>query len=161
SAGGGFAYTDAATFVVSVALTESGVEHVDDITGLVFQFIELARRDGIEEWIYDELRVMAELAFRYQEQGSAVSYASSMARRLQEYPPAELITAAYTYQDFSPELLEQVFASLRPDNVLVTFTSRSVNGEREDPLYGTRYSFKPITGARLASWQAVPPATEL
>lgn len=161
SAGGGFSYEDAATFTVSVALTEAGVANLDEITGLVFQFIDLARAEGIEEWIYDELRVMAELAFRYQEEGSAVSYASSMARRLQEYPQEELITAAYTYQDFAPELLEQVFDELRPGNVLVTLTSRTVEGDRVDPFYGTEYSFTPIAPARIAQWRDVPRETSL
>lgn len=161
SAGGGFAYGDAATFTVSVALTEAGVARIDEITGLLFQFIDLARQQGIEEWIYDELRVMAELAFRYQEQGNPVSYVSSMARRLQEYPVEELITAAYTYSDFDPQLLEQVFAALRPDNVLVTFTSRTVEGDRVDPFYGTEYSFTPIPAERIAQWKAVPRETSL
>ncbi|MGV3590130.1 MAG: insulinase family protein, partial [Gammaproteobacteria bacterium] len=161
SAGVGFTYEDAATFTVSVALTEAGVANIDEITGLVFQFIDLARQDGIEEWIYDELRVMAELAFRYQEEGSPVSYASSMARRLQEYPQQELITAAYTYQDFAPELLERVFDELRPDNVLVTLTSRTVEGDRVDPFYGTEYSFTPIAPERIAQWRNVPRETSL
>jgi insulysin len=161
SAGGGFAYTDASTFTVSVALTEAGVSNIDEISALLFQFIELARQEGIEEWIFDELRVMAELAFRYQEQGSAVSYASAMARRLQEYPREELITATYTYQDFSPELLEQVYAGLRPDNMLVTFTSRTVEGDRVDPLYGTEYSFTPIPAQRIAQWTSMPRETAL
>lgn len=161
SAGGGFSYVDAATFTVSVALTEAGVAQLDEITALVFQFIELSRQQGIEEWIHDELRVMAELAFRYQEQGSAVSYVSSMARRLQEYPREELITAAYTYSDFAPELLEQVYAELQPGNVLVTLTSRTVEGDRVDPLYGTEYSVTPITPDRIAQWNAVPRETSL
>ena len=156
SAGGGFAYPDAATFSVSASLTEAGVEHLDEISGLLFQFIDLMRRDGVEEWLYDELRVMAELAFRYQEQGDPVSYVSSMARRLQEYPPAELITAGYAYEDFQPALLEQVLDALRPDNALVTFTSRTVRGERVDPLYGTRYSFTPISPEQIARWEQVP-----
>jgi insulysin len=156
AAGGGFSYTDASTFAVSASLTESGVEHVDEISGLLFQFIDLTRREGIESWIYDELRVMAELAFRYQEPSDPVSYVSSMSRRLQDYPAAELITAAYTYESFQPVLLNQVLDALRPDNVLMTFTSRSVEGDRVDPLYGASYSFAPLSAERLARWQAVP-----
>jgi insulysin len=156
NAGGGFTYLDASTFTVSASLTASGVEHLDEISGLLFQFIELTRQQGIENWIYDELRVMAELAFRYQEPGDAVSYVSSMSRRLQEYPAAELITAAYTYESFRPELLTQVLDALRPDNVLMTFTSRTVEGDRVDPLYGASYSFAPLSAERLARWQAEP-----
>ncbi len=156
AAGAGFSYPDVATFTVSVGLTEAGVDHIDDITGLMFQFIGVTRRDGIEEWMFDELRVMAELAFRYQEQGDPQSYVSSMARRLQDYPPAELITAAFTYEAFEPELLTRVLDALRPDNVLMTFTSRTVTGDRVDPLYGASYSFTPIAAEQIARWEQVP-----
>ncbi|MEY4640157.1 MAG: hypothetical protein RLZZ227_151 [Pseudomonadota bacterium] len=156
SAGGGLSYPDVSTFTVSVALTEAGVEHVDDISALLFQFIDLTRREGIEPWIFDELRVMADLAFRYQEPGDPVSYVSSMSRMLQQYPATELITAGYTYENFNADLLTQVLEALRPDNVLLTFTSRSVKGDRVDPLYGTRYSFTPIAAQQVARWNAYP-----
>lgn len=161
SAGGGFSYPDVATFTISVGLTAAGVEHIDDISGLLFQFIALTRRDGIQPWIYDELRVMADLAFRYQEPNDPLGYVSSMAQRLQEYPAAELITVGYTYDNFAPALIASVLDALRPENVLVTFTSRSVSGERVDPLYGTRYSFTPLAPEQIARWEQYPVETAL
>ncbi len=156
SAGGGFAYADVATFSIAVGLTEAGVEHIDDISGLLFRFIDLTRDAGIAEWTFDELRVMAELGFRYQEPGDPLSYVSSMSRRLQEYPPAELITAVSTYESFAPELILQVLDALRPQNALVTFTSRSVSGDRVDPLYGESYSFTPLSAEQIARWDQYP-----
>jgi len=153
SAGGGFSYPDNATFNVSVSLTEAGVNGIDEISALLFQFIALARAEGIEQWRFDELKLMADLAFQYQEPAQPESYVSSMSRRLQEYPVAELITSGYVYENFDPALLNRIFDSLRPDNVLLTLTSRSVEGDRTDPMYGTEYSFEPIAAARLASWQ--------
>lgn len=156
SAGGGFSYPDVATFTVSVALTEAGVDHIDAISGLLFQFIELTRRDGIQSWMFEELRVMSDLAFRYQEPNDPLSYVSSMAQRLQEYPATDLITAGYTYENFDPVLITRVLDALRPQNVLVTFTSRTVSSDRVDPLYGTRYSFTPIPQEQSARWQRYP-----
>ena len=161
SAGGGFSYEDASTFSVNVALTEEGVAHVDDITGLLFQFIDLARERGIHEWMFEEQRTMAELAFRFQEPGNPVSLVSSMSRRLQEYPTSELITAAYAYEDFDPGLVRTVLDALRPDNVLLTFTSRSVTGDEVDPWYGTRYSFRQVPLVVRQLWQNMPQENSL
>jgi insulysin len=161
SAGGGFAYPDAATFSVNVGLTEEGVNHIDDISGLLFQFISLVREEGIHEWLFAEQRTMADLAFRFQEPGNPVSLVSGMSRRLQEYPATELITAAYTYEDFAPALIREILDELRPDNVLLTFTSRNVQGDEIDPWYGTRYRFNPIPQDTLARWQGLPTETAL
>lgn len=161
SAGGGFSYRDASTFTISVGLTEAGVDHIDDISGLLFQFIALTRRDGIQPRIFDELRVMADLAFRYQEPNDPLAYVSSMAQRLQEYPATELITVGYTYENFSPALLARVLDALRPGNALVTFASRSVSGDRVDPLYGTSYSLTPLAPEQIARWEQYPAETAL
>jgi secreted Zn-dependent insulinase-like peptidase len=157
SAGGGFNYPDSATFTVAISLTEEGVNQVDYITALLFQFIDLVREQGIEQWMFDEQKTMADLSFRFQEPGEPISYVSSMARLLQEYPPAELITAGYTYENFDPALLENILGSLRSDNVLLTLTSRTVEGDRVDPWYGTEYSFNAIGEGRTKSWMNFMP----
>jgi len=161
SAGGGFAYRDAATFTVNVALTEAGVEHVDEISALVFRFIALVREEGIHEWLFDEQRLMADLAFRFQEPANPRSLVSSLSRRLQEYPPAEIITAPYAYEEWQPDLLEAVLDHLRPDNLLMTFTSRTVETDTLDTWYGTAYRFSPLAQERLEAWQHHPLETEL
>jgi secreted Zn-dependent insulinase-like peptidase len=161
SAGGGFSSPDNATFTVGISLTEEGVNQVDYITALLFQFIELAREQGIQQWMFDEQKVMADLSFRFQEPGEPISYVTRMARMMQEYPPAELITASYVYEQFDAKLLERIFASLRPDNVLLTLISRTVEGDKVDPWYGTEYSLSAIGAGRTMSWMNFMPETAL
>jgi len=156
SAGGGFAYPDNATFTVAIGLTAEGVNKIDEISALLFQFIELTRSEGIHPWMFEEERVMADLAFRFQEPVEPISLVSNMTRMLQEYPPEELITASYIYENFDPALLQRILESLRPDNLLLTFTSQTVTGDLTDPWYNTPYSYHPINPAQIAAWQAYP-----
>jgi len=160
SAGGGFSYRDTATFTVNVALTEAGLAHVDDIAALLFQFLELVRADGVQAWLFEEQRVMAELGFRFQEPAQPVSLVSSLARRVQEQeagvPLGEVLTAPYAYRDFDGPLLQSILAALRPDNVLLTLTARGVATDTTDPWYGTAYRFAPLAPERLAAWQDQP-----
>ncbi|MDT8398526.1 MAG: insulinase family protein [Pseudomonadales bacterium] len=153
SAGGGMSYRDNATFSVSVALTEEGVNHVDDISRLLFQTIALIRRDGIKEWIFQEQKTMAELAFLFQEPTSPVNYASSLASALQEFPAAEVITAGYTYEAFDPVLIRRFLGYLRPDNLLLTLTEPGVATTRVEANFGAAYDFASLPVARPASWQ--------
>ncbi|MFT5319924.1 MAG: insulysin [Pseudohongiellaceae bacterium] len=153
SAGNGMSYMDNATFSVTVALTEDGVDHVDEITALVFEFITLAEREGIHQWLFDEQRVMADISFTFQEPGAPVGTVSGLSRRLQLYPAEEIITAAYAYEDYNPALYREILSYLRPDNVLLTFTSQSVAGDQEEVLFGGRYRYTPIAEERISTWQ--------
>jgi len=154
AAGGGMSYPDNATFSINLSLTEEGVNRVDDITALVFEFIELATEEGIQQWLFDEQRAMADIAFMFQEPGGPVGTASGMSRRLQEYPPQEIITAAYAFENYDPDLYREILSWLRPDNVLLTFTSQAVNGDQVDPWFGGEYRFSKIPDARVARWQS-------
>ena len=71
---------------------------------------------------------MADISFAFQEPGSPVGLVSGMSRRLQLYPPEEIITAAYAFEDYNPALYREILSYLRPDNALLTFTSKTVSG---------------------------------
>ncbi|MDC0598725.1 insulinase family protein, partial [Gammaproteobacteria bacterium] len=153
SAGGGMSYRDNATFSISVGLTEEGVNRVDEISSLVFQFIDLVKREGIQAWLFNEQKSMAELSFLFQEPAQPISYVSSMSRRLQEYPAAEIITASYAYDDFDAQLLDGILAQLRPDNVLLTYTSQGVSTNKVEANFGAEYSYNSLSEERIARWR--------
>ncbi len=119
----------------------------------MFEFITLAEREGIHQWLFDEQRVMADISFTFQEPGAPVGTVSGLSRRLQLYPAEEIITAAYTYEDYNPALYREILSYLRPDNVLLTFTSQSVAGDQEEVLFGGRYRYTPIAAERISTWQ--------
>ncbi|MAM71046.1 MAG: peptidase M16 [Gammaproteobacteria bacterium] len=154
SAGGGLSYEDNATFSVNISLTEEGQQRIDEISQLLFQFIELVRQDGIQQWLFEEQQMMAQLGFAFQEPAGAVSAVSTLSRRMQEYPLEEIHTAPYAYEEFNPDFLNQILDALRPDNVLLTFTSQLVEPEQFDPWYNAGYRYSAIPQARVASWNA-------
>src|SRR5690606_27789811 len=91
----------------------------------------------------------------FQEPASPVSLASALARRAQELPQPELLVAPYAYRRFDADLLQDVLAQLRPDNVLVTVSAPGGETNATDPRYGTAYAIRPVTPERRAAWQAL------
>lgn len=156
SAGGGFSTDDISMFSINLSLTAEGLNHVDDITALLFQFIDLIRREGINDWQYNELATMSALAFQYQEPAGPVGFVSGMSARMQDYELQDLITAAYFYRNFDARLIRSVLDYLRPDNMMITLTARGLPVDRTEPRYGTRYSTQQIGEDRIAAWLAMP-----
>jgi insulysin len=161
SAGGGFAYRDASTFGINLALTEEGLAHVDEIAALLFHFLELVRSEGLQAWMFEEQRVMAELGFRFQEPSQPVSLVSALAQRAQELPASQLLQAPYAWIRFDAGLLQQVLAELRPDNVLLTLTARGLPTTATDPWYGSAYGLEAVAPERLALWRSAGEVAEL
>ncbi len=154
SAGGGISHEDNATFSVNISLTEEGQNHIDEISSYLFQTIELVKSQGLQRWLFDEQQLMANLSFTFQEPTQAISAVSSLSRRMQEYPLEEIISAPYAWENFNPDFLEQILAALRPDNVLLTYTSQSVMPEQTDPWYSAPYTYAALPASRTQAWLA-------
>lgn len=161
SAGGGIATDGINIFDVNVALTEEGLAHVDDITALLFQFIDLVKREGINEWQYKELATMSAIAFQFQEPSGAASFVRSMSARMQDLSLQDLITAAYFFKKFDAPMIRDVLNYLRPDNMLVMLSAPGLDADNTEQWYGTRYGEQPITQQRIAQWREYPQDTEL
>ncbi len=152
SAGAG--YTDKAqgVFEVSVRLTESGLEHLDEIGSLLFQYIELIRTEGVESWRYDEQRKLAAIAFRFAEKPGAGATARRLAAGLHRYPLADVLRGPYMMEDYRPELITDLLARLMPDNVFLQVLAKGVETSDKTPFYEVDYGIAPIPPATIARW---------
>ncbi len=152
SAGAGFSNDENATFSITILLTESGLTKVDEISQLLFQYIELVKQEGLQERIFKEQQKMAELSFLFQEPARPISLVSSLSRSMQEYPPEELITAPYAFEEFDPNFLQQILVALNPNNVLLTLTSQQIETQERDPWYDAGYAYTALSDEQTASW---------
>ncbi len=87
SAGLATSQDDMCLFEVTVALTEQGQPLWQDVAGLVLHYVQLLAQAAPEELaaMWDEVRAMASVSFRFQQKKSEYAYASELARRLQLY----------------------------------------------------------------------------
>ncbi|XP_077296679.1 insulin-degrading enzyme-like [Arctopsyche grandis] len=58
--GRGFAF-----FNISVDLSENGINHTDEIVELVFQYINLLNKEGIQKWFFDEIANIRLTLFKF------------------------------------------------------------------------------------------------
>lgn len=70
-------------FKVVIDLTDAGHEHMQDIIGLLFKYIDLLKQSGIHKWIFDELSAVCETKFHYQDKIPPIDYAVNVASNMQ------------------------------------------------------------------------------
>lgn len=75
--------TYAAKFDVTMKVTESGIAHWEDIVHAVFEYLTMLRASKYPDWVFDELRAISDISFRFMEETSAVENCEELAEIMQ------------------------------------------------------------------------------
>lgn len=142
-----------AVFSVNMELTEEGVQHVPQITGYLFDYIDLLGSRGIEQWRFDELRVKSLLDFRFQEKMPASTYAMFLSEKLLHYPPQDVLRGGKVFQAWKPELLTRLLGYLRPHNMAMTLVDLAVKTDGVEHFYQVPYRISKPGEDALALWK--------
>ena len=142
-------------FVVNVDLTEEGINHVDDIVMLVFQYLSMLRAQGPQEWVFNECKDLNSMQFRFKDKERPQSYVCSLAGYLHDYPAQEVLTAGYLITDWDPELITEVLDHLVPDKVRVAVIAQqfAADCDQTEPWYGAKYKCEKIEEEKIQTWK--------
>ncbi|XP_061340328.1 insulin-degrading enzyme-like 1, peroxisomal [Gastrolobium bilobum] len=145
---------DFSFFKVAIDLTDAGHEHIEDIVGLLFKYIELLQQSGVCKWIFDELSAVCETKFHYQDKIPPSDYVVNIASNMLFYPAKDWLTGSSLPSKFSPSVIEMILDQLSPNNVRIFWESKSFEGhtDKVEPWYGTAYSVEKITGSAIQGW---------
>ncbi len=133
---------DDALFQIRIQLTSQGVKAKDQIASLLFYVIKEIEKQGVESWRYDELRVMSENQFRYDEKLSPMDTVAYLAQNMQDFPVQEILRGRGRYAGFDEKQIAQCLSYLRADNMLVTLSSPQVTPLRITNLYSVPFLVK-------------------
>ncbi|MCC7412569.1 MAG: insulinase family protein [Gammaproteobacteria bacterium] len=143
SAGTSLDNRDAAMFSVNITLTRDGSDHVEEIVDHVFDYLDLIRDAGIDEWRFREQSRLYDLRFAFQEKAQPIGYVSDLAGNLQYYPPADVLRLPYLADDYEPDVIASMLARLTRQNVLITYVAPEVHTDRTEKWYDTPYAVLP------------------
>ncbi|KAG1681085.1 Insulin-degrading enzyme [Nymphon striatum] len=131
-------------FILKSDLTEEGIDHVDDIISLMFQYINLLRKGGSKEWIFNECKDIAGMMFRFKDKEDPGMYTTMISSALHDYPLKEVLSGPCLLEDFQPELIDIVSVSGKK------FESVADQSEK---WYGTKYKVEEIKNELIDSWK--------
>ena len=139
SAGSEFDTRTHALFMINMTLTEKGLAEYPLILDTVFDYIALIQSEGIRKLYFDEQVILSDIAFKFQEKSEPIHYTSSLAMALHEKHVKTVLSEAYTLSDYDPELYQSYLSKLRPDNMLISLSAKSVSTDSETRWYQTPY----------------------
>ncbi len=132
----------AAFFTISIRLTEDGLKDYLEIVKVVFQYISLIKEVPPQYWIFNEVKGMAEVDFRFQEKSPSSRFTSRISSVMQKPLPREwLLSGSSLLRKFDSSAITEALSYLRTDNYRLTIVSQQVPGnwDKKEKWYGTEY----------------------
>jgi secreted Zn-dependent insulinase-like peptidase len=137
--GESIAMTDSRSFSISVSLTAEGFANRDHIIEEIFKTIRLIEQHGIEKWRFDELKMIAEASYRFEEESDPQSLVTYLSEKLHRVPAHELFTRGRLLTRYNPELVRDILTWLVPEQMLIRVVAPEV-----EPTETTQYYPTPI-----------------
>lgn len=140
---------------VTITLTKEGIGHIDDIVGMVYEYIRMLKEGGIQDWLYKEEAAIAENLFRFRERGSPFNLVSQMAGAMRYYPPAEYLSGQYLYKEFNAEKIMELLEHLTPENgnIIVAGKFAANKANEKERWYETPYFVERVEASRIERWK--------
>lgn len=144
-------------FQVSASLTTAGMDYIDHIVGLIFQYIRMLKAKGVEEWIYNEEKTLANNRFQFMESYDPSSFVTHIASSMHFYEPAEYLSGSYLYKRFDPDKIRDFLDLLTPQNgnVVIAGKFTSAKTSEKERWYKTPFHVEKASPEVMAKWLAV------
>nr|XP_018915605.1 PREDICTED: nardilysin-like [Bemisia tabaci] len=111
-------------FEITVKLSEQGVSAMNDVLGAIFSHVRSLQELGPCNRIYDEIKALADIDFRFQEEDDVASYVESLSQDMLVYPPEDFISGPDLYEKYDPELIKSYLDQMIPENAIIFIRSK-------------------------------------
>ena len=147
------AYGNGGRFVIQAELTETGLENRELIAGMLFNYLDQLREEGISEDYFDEVGTVLNNRFQFLQRDSAFNYATQLAAAMQHYPIENVVDYAYRLDSYNQDAIEQVLAQLRPDNARVWFISPNEEVDQKLHFFDGEYRLAALNPDIIDGWR--------
>lgn len=163
-------------FTVSIDLTETGLQHTDDIAETVFSYLVHALRGSLQQtphrWedVFKEVQAVNAMGFQFKSKESPINLVSSFSSSLQTFPPERVLNGPYEINRYDPTLLAHFLDALTAtSNLRIHVVGQKFKDEfaaagktmSKERWYQTEYVNEPISDALLARLANPPVVSSL
>jgi secreted Zn-dependent insulinase-like peptidase len=153
SAGRGMSGSNFKDFNVSFDLTNQGILHADDIITLLFEYIDLLKKNPHNEILYADKKKLLALAFNYQEKTKPINHVSHLSTNMFHYQPDDYVYGDYIMEQFSQCEFDDICQYLTPSNLRVVHINPDAPADKQAQWYHTPYSVSMLDDERISKWQ--------
>lgn len=157
SAGGGASGSNFKDFHINIQLTELGLHNHKKIIQACFTFIQLIKKEGLQNQLYLERKKMVELAFLYPETLRPSDLASQLSINALHYQPEHIISGDYRMDALNHHFAHQLLAAMQPTNCRISLIHRNLPTKKQSTWYLAPYDIFKIEAADICQFLSSEP----
>lgn len=143
-------------FQVGIELSTEGLEHVDEIIQLMFNYIGMMQSSGPKQWVHEELAELRAVTFRFKDKEQPMAMASCVAARLQRIPFKHVLSSPHLLTNYEPVRIKELLSMLIPSNMKIQVVSQKFKGQEgntNEPVYGTEIKVTRISSETMQKYE--------
>ncbi len=140
-------------FQVNISLTQEGLNHIDEISEQLFAYIKVLQKDGVQQWVFDELQQLSKMQFAFQQGQRPSGLVQGLSMNMHDYEVKDLLQGPYLWQEFDKDLISKLLNTLTPLNVIRTLVSPTVQSDAHETWFGAPYISNTLSADLVKSWQ--------
>ena len=138
-----------AFFEMEIRLTTEGLKQYPEIVKTVFHYISIMQENPPLEWMFDEMKNMTEVDFRFKQKAPASRTSSTLSATMQKKLPREwLLSGTSKLRRFDADAIIRAIQFMRHDNFRLMIVSQDQPStgpwNRREKWYGTEYKVEHI-----------------
>ena len=154
TAGSGVNGSNFKDFNLSIALTELGQQHINDIISSIFSYINLMKSAPINDFYYQEKQAIANLSFDYQEKLKPLDSVCQLVINMQHYSPDDYIYGDYIMKGMKQQEVSLLLGYLSAENMRVIHISANNKFDKNSFWYQVPFSIENISPSQIKNWES-------
>ena len=138
---------------VYMDLTDQGVEEYENILGMLYAYIEVLKKEGVQKWLAEEQMKMSDINFQYKNKEDYSRFVFSLSERLFKYPYEHIVDGPHVISGFDEDRINKIIDVFTPELCDIFLISRKNESQADQvaKYYGTKYSMERIPESLLAA----------
>ncbi len=139
-------------FSIQFKLTNAGLQAQDTILASLFAFIDLIKKQGINQLQYQELKKSLDTRFQFLTKHAGFDYVMALAANMQLYPAQDVLFFPYRLDAFNDKFIAQLLTYLTPQNSRIFSLTPHAQGSLPIPYYQGNYARSAIPKETQQAW---------
>ncbi len=141
STGVGYDWHGGDAFHVNVQLTKQGINKLDEIEALLFEYLSLMKKRGVSKKRFEEMQYTGLMAFEYGDKIDPYREAMYFSHQLHTIPLQDLLSSPYLFSDYDEELINRYLSYISPSNLFRKIVSPEIKPDKVSKIYDTPYRY--------------------
>ncbi|EMR09470.1 hypothetical protein PNEG_02412 [Pneumocystis murina B123] len=134
-------------FRIILVLTSKGLDESEDLIVAIFQYLDFLRSIGPQEWIFNELKQLDDIFFRFSDYITSFQRASILSKVMQKtYLNYSDLLRSDFFSEYNAQYIIDLLNLLHPNNYLLSISSKTKPGDwnAKEFWYGSEYKLESL-----------------